>query len=215
MIRNVTVNIGIRSYKHIITNYNITNNCCIYSNPNIISNTWRSFSFSTIFLTNRNSFVNVNIVTNYRFRINCDSIWMSNIKPIADFIINRKFNSLFLSRNLKQFLIHFMKKGILTHLCFTIKLQKTGYPPPEYLCLSSSKIFSINSNPLFSLFIKLSVPLSKVPQTSPQTCARLVPKVSLQCTGVRIGHRHIIWLHRNQFLVSLKIIIFRQYFRSY
>ena len=131
MVRNIAVNIGIWSYKYIIANYNITNNCCIYSNPNIISNTRCSFSFSTIFLTNRNSLVNINIVTNYCFRINCDPIWMSNIKPIANFIINRKLNSLFLGRNLKQFLVYFMKKGIFTHLCFTIKLQKTWYPPPR------------------------------------------------------------------------------------
>ena len=43
------------------------------------------------------------------------------------------------------------------------KTLKNGVPPPEYLCLSSSRMFSINSNPLFfSLFIKLSVPLSEL-----------------------------------------------------
>ena len=67
----------------------------------------------------------------------------------------------------------------------------------------------------FSLFIKLSVPLSEVPQTSSQAGARLVPEVTLQCASICIGDRDITRLHRNQFLVSFKIVIFRQNFRSY
>lgn len=95
MVRNIAVNIGIWSYKYIIANYNITNNCCIYSNPNIISNTRCSFSFSTIFLTNRNSLVNINIVTNYCFRINCDPIFKSSRQRSISFPISVRVLNLF------------------------------------------------------------------------------------------------------------------------
>ena len=101
MIRNIAINIGIWCYKHIISYHNISNNCRIYSNPNLITNMWCSRSFPSIFLSYRNAFMNIYIISNYGFWIYCYSIWMSNIKPISYLCINRKLNSLFLCKNLK------------------------------------------------------------------------------------------------------------------
>lgn len=101
MVWNITVDICIRCYKHIISYHNISNNCRVYSNPNLITNMWCSFSFPSIFLTYRNTFMNIYIIANYGFGINCYSIWMANIKAIANLCINRKLNSLFLCKNLK------------------------------------------------------------------------------------------------------------------
>ena len=101
MIRNITVDICIRCYKHIISYHDISDNCGIYSNPNLIANMWCSFSFSSIFLSYRNAFMNIYIIANYSFLIYCYSIWMSNIKTIANLCINRKLNSLLLCKNSK------------------------------------------------------------------------------------------------------------------
>ena len=38
----------------------------------------------------------------------------------------------------------------------------------------------------------------------------LEAKITLQGGGVRIGHRHIPWLHGNQLFVGLKVVILRQ-----
>ena len=38
----------------------------------------------------------------------------------------------------------------------------------------------------------------------------LISKVTLQRTGICIGHRHVTGLHRNQLLVCFKVVIFRQ-----
>ena len=61
------------------------------------------------------------------------------------------------------------------------------------------------------LFIKFSVPLSKIPQTRSQIGARFVAEITLQCTGICIGYRHITWLHRDKLLVNLEVVIFRQH----
>ena len=101
MVWNIAVDICIWCYKHVISYHNISNNCRVYSNPNLITNMWCSFSFSSIFLSYRNAFMNIYIVANYGFGINCYSIWMTNIKAVANLCINRNLNSLFLCKNLK------------------------------------------------------------------------------------------------------------------
>ena len=93
MIWNIAINIGIRSYEHIITYHNISNNCRIYSNPNFITNMRCSFSFSSVFFSYCNAFMNIHIIANYHFGINGYSVRMSHIKAIANFIVNRKLNS--------------------------------------------------------------------------------------------------------------------------
>ena len=58
--------------------------------------------------------------------------------------------------------------------------------------------------------IKICIPLSKLPQALAQTGRGLISEVTLQRTGICIGHRYITRLHRNQFLVCFKVVIFRQ-----
>lgn len=84
----------------------------------------------------------------------------------------------------------------------------------KYFYFSNSIPHTPNSSHL-SLFVKLSIPFSKIPQTNSQTCRWFIPKVTFQSTRICISHRHITRLHRNQFLVSFKVVIFRQYFRPY
>ena len=54
----------------------------------------------------------------------------------------------------------------------------------------------------------LSVPFCKLSQSFPQTCIRLEAKVLLQGCGVGVGDGDISRLHRDEFLVRLKIVVF-------
>ncbi len=73
-------------------------------------------------------------------------------------------------------------------------------------------ILSSEGEVLADVFIKFCIPLSELPQTSSQTCTRLIPEITLQCACICIGHRHITRLHWNEFFVCFKVIIFRQHF---
>lgn len=58
-----------------------------------------------------------------------------------------------------------------------------------------------------SHLIEFLIPFRKFTETFSQACTRLEAEVTLQCTGIRIGHGNIARLHGNQLLVRLKVII--------
>ena len=64
------------------------------------------------------------------------------------------------------------------------------------------------------LHVKFLIPLRKFSKTSPQIGTRLKSKITLQSRCIRISNRHITRLHRYQFLMTVKIIIFRKNSRT-
>ena len=62
--------------------------------------------------------------------------------------------------------------------------------------------------------IKFLIPLRKFSKTGPQIRTRLKSKITLQRRCIRISNRHITRLHRHQFLMTVKIIIFRKNSRT-
>lgn len=66
-------------------------------------------------------------------------------------------------------------------------------------------MYLLGSSILFLFPIIPSIPLSKPPQSFSQQCARLESEVLLERCGVGICDRDIVWLHRDEFLVSLEI----------
>lgn len=64
---------------------------------------------------------------------------------------------------------------------------------------------------LFAAYVKFPCTTKQTFTGLPHACTRLKPKSPLQGTGICIGHQHISWLHGNQFLICLKIIILWQH----
>lgn len=62
--------------------------------------------------------------------------------------------------------------------------------------------------------IEFLVPLGELPQPFPQTRVGLEAKVPFQRAGIRIGNRHVAWLHGHQLLVRLEVVVLRQYARA-
>lgn len=65
-------------------------------------------------------------------------------------------------------------------------------------------------NALFECIIP-SIPLREPPKSISKRCARLEAEVLLERCGVGICDRDVAWLHRDEFLVGLEIVVGRQY----
>lgn len=97
MIWNICINICIWCNQNIISNYYFPYNSTIDSNPHLVANYWCSFSSASVFLTDCNTFVDIAIFSNNDLGVDCNAIWVSNIKTFAYFRILIKFNMISVS----------------------------------------------------------------------------------------------------------------------
>ena len=69
------------------------------------------------------------------------------------------------------------------------------------LFLATCDIFALSLFIIYSLSIKLLIPLGEAAEAGAQGGVGFEAEVALQCRSVRKGHRHIARLHRHQLLM--------------
>ena len=92
MIWYIAVYILIWCNQDITSNVNCSDDCCIYTNPYIITDNRSPLSPPTIFLTYRYTFVYINIFSEYSTWINCNTIWMTKIQTRTYICFNIQVN---------------------------------------------------------------------------------------------------------------------------
>ena len=62
MIWHIAIHISIRSNQNITSDFDCSNNRGIYANPNAVTNYRRTLALSTVFLPDRNTFMQVYVL---------------------------------------------------------------------------------------------------------------------------------------------------------
>ena len=79
MIRNIAINKGIRRDQNVIPDTHVSDDGRVASDPYAISDRRYAFSYSPIFLTDRNAFMNIAVFPDLRFCVDRNIINMSEI----------------------------------------------------------------------------------------------------------------------------------------
>ena len=85
MVRHIEVNITIGCNQYITAYCYFTHNNGICSYPDIVSDSWRYCSFTSIFLPDCNTRCNVDILSQNSLRIYHNRTEMTEVKPLAYF----------------------------------------------------------------------------------------------------------------------------------
>ena len=76
---NISIHISIWGYEHIRSDGDSSDNGCVGTDPNPITKSRSSRSCASVFAANRNTLVQVAILTQFCFRIDGDSVSMTKI----------------------------------------------------------------------------------------------------------------------------------------
>ena len=83
MIRNIKVYKAVGRNHHVVSNFNITDNCCVDADVNSITQNWSTTAFSTIFRANRASLMQTAIIANHNAATDRNVIGMSKVQAFS------------------------------------------------------------------------------------------------------------------------------------
>ena len=89
------VYIAVGRNEHVIANMDAPDNGCVRSYPDVVPNSWRPLTFTTVFLTDGNAFMEVAVFANLGFWVYRNGIWMPQVETWLDVRSIAKLKSIF------------------------------------------------------------------------------------------------------------------------